>query len=38
MQLWMKPNDPGFMLSLTRQPKAVIVWMVKDRFLYTKAL
>jgi hypothetical protein len=38
MQLWMKPDDPGFMLSLTRQPKGAIVWMVKDRFLYTKAL
>lgn len=36
--LWMRESEPGYTLSLTLEPKAVVVWIVKDRFIFSKQL
>jgi hypothetical protein len=34
--IWMRESEPDFLLSLAFEPKAMIVWMVKGRFMYSR--
>jgi hypothetical protein len=36
--IWMRESNPAYSISLALEPKAIIVWMVQGRFLYTKQM
>lgn len=36
--IWMRESEPDYLLSLALEPKAMVVWMVKGRFMYSRQM